>query len=276
MNTNLLRKKISKLLEEAISLDVKPGDVILTGRFKNKRRIVKTIGTDKFGQPTINGKSILKFKIEKNMSKKKWSAKSRAELKEVRKLVRKIIQESIETESPYIEKIKMLGEQDPMQAFFIAQSLPDFESMDLSFLYPDILERIADNIHEQIPERSYPEIESSSRGWDIGFEFADSPKRFYAADGMNLTDAQVEERKTQEQSLADLAMSTIEEYSDMIKSEFALIDQEVVSEEQVTRARGTTVEKTMVFTLMQSEVIVEIETFKNTLDIRLQFQQPLK
>ena len=67
-------------------------------------------------------------------------------------------------------------------------------------------------------------------------------------------------------------MSTIEEYSDMIKSEFALIYQELVSEEQVTRARGATVEKTMVFTLMQSEVVVELETFKNTLDIRIQMK----
>jgi len=272
MNTNLLREKIRKLLAEAISLDVKQGDVILTGRFKNKRRIVKTIGTDKFGQPTINGKSILKFKIEKNMPKKKWSAKSRAELKEVRKLVRTIIQESMETESPYISKIKMLGEQDPMQAFFIASSLPGFESMDLSFLQPGILEVIANNIIDQIPESSYPEMESSSRGWDIGFEFAPRPKRFRAADGMNLTDAQVEERKKQEQDLADLAFSSIEKYSKLIKSEFALIDQELVSEEQVTRARGTTTEKTMVFALMQSEVIVEIETFKNTLDIRLMLQ----
>lgn len=88
-----LRKAIRRLLAEAISLDIKPGDVILTGRFKNKRRVVKTIGTDKYGQPTVNGKSILKFKIEKKMSKKHWSAKSRAELKEVRKLVRDIILE---------------------------------------------------------------------------------------------------------------------------------------------------------------------------------------
>ena len=88
-------KKIQKLLE-AISLDIKPGDVILTGRFKNKRKIVKSIGTDKYGQPTVNGKSILEFKIEKNMPKKQWSAKSREELKEsynLRKLIRKLILE---------------------------------------------------------------------------------------------------------------------------------------------------------------------------------------
>ena len=91
-----IRKQLRQLIREAISLDIKPGDVILTGRFKNKRKIVKTIGKDKYGQPTINGKSILKFKIEKEMPKKKWSAKSRQELKEVkdlRKLIRNIILE---------------------------------------------------------------------------------------------------------------------------------------------------------------------------------------
>tara|TARA_Y100000310_G_C20539248_1_gene742399 strand:+ start:720 stop:962 length:243 start_codon:yes stop_codon:yes gene_type:complete len=77
-----LRQYIRKILLESIPLDVKVGDVILTGRFKNKRRIVKKIGRDKYGQPTINGKSILKFKIEKLMPKKKWSAKSRKELKD--------------------------------------------------------------------------------------------------------------------------------------------------------------------------------------------------
>ena len=91
----LLRETMERLIQEAISLDIEKGDVILTGRFKNKRKIVKTIGTDKFGQPTINGKSILKFKIEKNMPKKKWSAKSREELQEntVRELIRSILEE---------------------------------------------------------------------------------------------------------------------------------------------------------------------------------------
>ena len=77
-----LRQYIRKLLLEIISLDLKKGDVILTGRWKNKRKIVKTMGTDEWGQPTVNGKSILKFKIEKDMPKKKWSAKSREEIKE--------------------------------------------------------------------------------------------------------------------------------------------------------------------------------------------------
>jgi len=47
---------------ESIKLDVSVGDTILTGRFKNKKVKVKSIGRDKFGMPTINGKKIVTFR----------------------------------------------------------------------------------------------------------------------------------------------------------------------------------------------------------------------
>ena len=72
-----IRKHIRHIILENIPLDIDIGDVILTGRFKNKRRIVRSIGVDKLGQPTINGRSILKFKIEKKLPRNKWSAKSK-------------------------------------------------------------------------------------------------------------------------------------------------------------------------------------------------------
>ena len=50
-----------------MNLDINIGDTILTGRFKNKRIVVKEFGTDDKGQPTINGRPILKFRIEKLM-----------------------------------------------------------------------------------------------------------------------------------------------------------------------------------------------------------------
>lgn len=75
-----LRYRIRKIVREIVALDIEPGDVILTGKFKNKRRVVWEIGEDEYGQPTINGKSILKFKIEKKLPVKKWSKKSREEL----------------------------------------------------------------------------------------------------------------------------------------------------------------------------------------------------
>ncbi len=94
-----LRQYIRSILLEAIPIDVKVGDVILTGRFKNKRTVVKSIGKDKYGHPTINGKSILKFKIEKQLPVKKRSAKTRQELKKesiIRRLAERIRQEDFE------------------------------------------------------------------------------------------------------------------------------------------------------------------------------------
>jgi hypothetical protein len=62
---------------ENVELDIEVGDVILGGKYKNKRIVVKEIGTDELGQPTINGKSILKFRIEKFLPDEKKSKKTR-------------------------------------------------------------------------------------------------------------------------------------------------------------------------------------------------------
>ena len=88
-------RQLRQFIREAIELDIEKGDVILTGKFKNKRTVVKKIGTDDLGQPTINGKSILKFRIEKHMPKEKWSAKSKEEagLEEAKKRIKNKIRE---------------------------------------------------------------------------------------------------------------------------------------------------------------------------------------
>ena len=52
-------------LQEAIKLPVEIGDTILTGRFKNKRVVVKSIGKDEHGMPTINGKKVVTFRLMK-------------------------------------------------------------------------------------------------------------------------------------------------------------------------------------------------------------------
>ena len=62
---------------ENIELDIKVGDVVLGGKYKNKRIVVKEIGTDELGQPTINGKPILKFRIEKFLPDEKKSKKTK-------------------------------------------------------------------------------------------------------------------------------------------------------------------------------------------------------
>jgi hypothetical protein len=78
----ITKKQLRRIIAEAMDLDIEKGDVILTGRFKNKRTIVKKIGTDDLGQPTINGMKALSFRIEKLMPKSKWSKKTLEELEE--------------------------------------------------------------------------------------------------------------------------------------------------------------------------------------------------
>lgn len=55
--------KITKLFNEAITLDIKVGDTILGGKFKNKKIKVKEIGQNEKGDITINGKPLLRFRI---------------------------------------------------------------------------------------------------------------------------------------------------------------------------------------------------------------------
>jgi hypothetical protein len=58
-------KGLKECINEEIKLNVKIGDTILMGRFKNKKVVVKTIGTDDWGMPTINGKKVATFRIPK-------------------------------------------------------------------------------------------------------------------------------------------------------------------------------------------------------------------
>ena len=53
------------MMKENINIPVKVGDTILTGRFKNKKVVVKSIGKDEHGMPTINGKKVVTFRILK-------------------------------------------------------------------------------------------------------------------------------------------------------------------------------------------------------------------
>ena len=60
----ILTEKIQKSNRiDGIFIPLKVGDIIYTGRFKNKKTTVKTIGQDEYGMPTINGKRVLSFRI---------------------------------------------------------------------------------------------------------------------------------------------------------------------------------------------------------------------
>jgi hypothetical protein len=58
-------KKLKECINEEISLNVKVGDTLLIGKFKNKKILVKDIGKDEYGMPTINGKKAVTFRIPK-------------------------------------------------------------------------------------------------------------------------------------------------------------------------------------------------------------------
>lgn len=54
-----------KSRQELININVKVGDEVLIGRFKNKRITIKSITYDEYGMPQINGKSACTFRIPK-------------------------------------------------------------------------------------------------------------------------------------------------------------------------------------------------------------------
>jgi len=56
--------KINKqIYNENINIDVDKGDTVLMGKFKNKKVVVKDIGKDDYGMPTINGKKAATFRL---------------------------------------------------------------------------------------------------------------------------------------------------------------------------------------------------------------------
>ena len=61
-----LAKESDKTIQrESITLPVEIGDTLLMGKFKNKKVVVKTIGKDEHGMPTINGKKVVTFRLIK-------------------------------------------------------------------------------------------------------------------------------------------------------------------------------------------------------------------
>lgn len=56
---------------KGIFIPLKVGDVIYTGRFKNRKTTVKTIGVDEHGMPTVNGKRVVNFRILKESKNNK-------------------------------------------------------------------------------------------------------------------------------------------------------------------------------------------------------------
>jgi hypothetical protein len=54
-----------------MKIDLNKGDTILTGKWQNHKVEVRRTGKNEIGQPTVNGKPMLRFRIEKLMKKKR-------------------------------------------------------------------------------------------------------------------------------------------------------------------------------------------------------------
>ena len=68
-------KLLSKYLLEYANPDVKIGDMVLVGKFKNRKAIVKGFGKDKNNQPTVKTTkgeySLYRFRVNKYMPPEK-------------------------------------------------------------------------------------------------------------------------------------------------------------------------------------------------------------
>ena len=69
MKNKLTKWLVKPYLNESVNLPIEIGDVILMGRFKNKRVKVKTITYNEKGDLQINGRPALKFRIPKSDKK---------------------------------------------------------------------------------------------------------------------------------------------------------------------------------------------------------------
>ena len=63
-------KTFKPKLSEDISIDVEVGDTIMMGKFKNSPTVIKSIGKDEHGMPTINGKKAVTFRKSTEKNKK--------------------------------------------------------------------------------------------------------------------------------------------------------------------------------------------------------------
>jgi len=124
----ITKRQLEDFIYETLELDLDIGDVILTGKFKNKRKVVKDLGNDDLNQPTVNGMKVLNFRIEKLMPKEKWSKKSKealefaekaamigeSKMRITKKQLRRIIKEEMNRLSEVTDFASLTGPDSPL------------------------------------------------------------------------------------------------------------------------------------------------------------------
>lgn len=110
-----------------IQLPIEIGDTILAGRFKNKKIVVKEIGTDQYGLPTVNGRGILKIRIEKLIDKDKKMSKANESI------VNKLFEAKSKYSKQFVDKVLELCftdfnnlrmREDKLQHLFQQNNIP--------------------------------------------------------------------------------------------------------------------------------------------------------
>jgi len=125
----ITKRQLKKIIYEALELDLEIGDVILTGKFKNKRKVVKDLSKDDLGQPTVNGMKVLNFRIEKLMPKDKWSKQSKEALefaKEVNemKITKRQLRKIIREEKRRMRECEHMGDNMSMEPVVSVEDVP--------------------------------------------------------------------------------------------------------------------------------------------------------
>ena len=105
-----ISNKHIKPLTEVIKLDINVGDVVLGGRFKNKKIKVKKIGKNKKGDLTLNGKPLLRFRIidQESIKEKYDYGDDEYDLTDINKIKKEIenILFILKDENIYVKKMK--------------------------------------------------------------------------------------------------------------------------------------------------------------------------
>lgn len=124
--------KYLKRFNEVIKVPIKVGDIILGGRFKNKKVLVKKIGKNDKGDITINDKPLLKYRILKESKVSIFS-------QNVRRLIPKYI-ELISNEYHKLELKDVLLNGDLVQISYYHNTLEETGGDPLYDGEPDYLE----------------------------------------------------------------------------------------------------------------------------------------
>lgn len=101
-------KKFNDYTSENIVIPVEVGDTVYMGKFKNKKTVIKEIGEDETGMPTINKKKAVTFRIEPPKVNKNWKGRSRWKRK------KKVLENFTESNDVMVSLSREYSEQRPL------------------------------------------------------------------------------------------------------------------------------------------------------------------